>query len=1014
MFLKRLYYFCFFSVLVFQANAQYFGQNKVQYERYAFRVLEIENFRIHYYMDNIPVISNFGQLAEQWYARHLLVFNDTLAKKNPVILYNNHGDFQQTTVIESLLSTGTSGVTEGFRNRVVMPYLQTNRETSHVLGHEMVHVFQYNLVKNDDSLMLSSIMNVPLWMIEGLSEYLSIGREDYFTSMWMRDAVADNDVPSLQDMTMKMNEYFPYRYGHAFWAFVGGLWGDQVIRPLTKNTAMLGYEKAIRYTLGVHPDTLSSKWRRMLITYYSPFIDTTKPVFGKQLFGSANAGETNISPVISPDGKSVIFLSDKDVISLDIFVGDVQSGKMSRKLFPFVQKTYIDEYKDLASVGSWSPDNNKFVLATFVKGQNRLLILDVQKQRIARRIKLPHLESFSSPQWSPHGDDIVFSGLNDGQSDLFIYNLSSGNVEQLTNDAYSDIHPSWSPDGKKILFVSDRGDDTKLDKFIYGSYKICIYDLEKKSIHIIPLFPGADNIDPHFSSDGTAMYFLSNADGFRNLYEYEFSTGHLFKLTEYHTGISGITALSPAISIARDTDIIVYNYYRHDKHTIYMARLSEFVRIPVDPLYTNFAAAILPPVENRSSNEFVTQNLKRNLVEKEITAIDLPYRPKMAVEYIGSTGVGIGVGQFETAMYGGVSFWFSDILKRNQIFTAAQVNGEVEDFGGAIYYMNSERRINWGAGYTHIPYRYSLFYFALDSLQGQPVDNLVVMDYRTFIDQISVFSYYPLNRKNRLEYGLGYTSYSFRIDSINNYYQYGYRIDRSEQKIKAPRSYSVYQTYVAYVGDNASWGFTSPMRGYRYRLQIEKEMGGIDVYGLLADYRKYFFRKPISFAFRGLSYNRIGPDANARYPLYLGYDYFIRGYSYYSFDRVPSSSEKAVSRNNLFGSKMLIFNSEIRLPFTGYKRLSVVNSKFLYTDFLVFFDGGLTWKTNHPFWNHRSGVSLDSWRKYDNRYIPVYSAGISLRINLFGMMTIEPYYALPFQRYLGRGIFGLVIAPGGW
>jgi hypothetical protein len=56
-------------------------------------------------------------------------------------------------------------------------------------------------------------------MVEGMAEYLSIGSVDANTAMWMRDAIINDDFPTLKEMTTGY-EYFPYRYGHAFWAFV--------------------------------------------------------------------------------------------------------------------------------------------------------------------------------------------------------------------------------------------------------------------------------------------------------------------------------------------------------------------------------------------------------------------------------------------------------------------------------------------------------------------------------------------------------------------------------------------------------------------------------------------------------------------------------------------------------------------------------------------------------------------------------------------------------------------------
>ncbi len=82
------------------------------------------------------------------------------------------------------------------------------------------------MFQESGSLGMRSVQNVPLWMIEGLAEYLSIGREDVKTAIWRSDAVAQNDIPTFREMTRRPNEYFPYRYGHVFWTNMTGLYGD--------------------------------------------------------------------------------------------------------------------------------------------------------------------------------------------------------------------------------------------------------------------------------------------------------------------------------------------------------------------------------------------------------------------------------------------------------------------------------------------------------------------------------------------------------------------------------------------------------------------------------------------------------------------------------------------------------------------------------------------------------------------------------------------------------------------
>src|SRR6187402_2682431 len=167
---------CLAVALLFsqQAAAQYFGQNKVRYKNLKFKVYKTPHFEIYYYMKNDSLVKRFAQESELWYTLHQQIFRDTFRKANPIILYANHPDFQQTTAIDGEISVGTGGVTEGLKNRVVMPVMETNQTTRHVIGHELVHAFQYHSLLQSDTTSLASLNNLPLWMIEGMAEYLSL------------------------------------------------------------------------------------------------------------------------------------------------------------------------------------------------------------------------------------------------------------------------------------------------------------------------------------------------------------------------------------------------------------------------------------------------------------------------------------------------------------------------------------------------------------------------------------------------------------------------------------------------------------------------------------------------------------------------------------------------------------------------------------------------------------------------------------------------------------------------
>ncbi|RZL15155.1 MAG: tolB protein precursor, partial [Pedobacter sp.] len=878
-------------------QAQYFGQNRVRYKNEDFKVLQTPHFEIYYYLKNEKYIRKFADDAETWYKMHQEVFRDTFLKRNPIILYSNHADFQQTTALSGDIGIGTGGVTEALKNRVIMPVLELNNQTRHVLGHELVHAFQYHSLLEKDSIGLEGISNVPLWMIEGMAEYLSVGKVDAFTSMWMRDALLNRDIPSLKDLT-NSNKYFPYRYGQAFWTFVGSVYGDTTIVPLLKATARYGYENGIRSTFGYDDRTLSGLWKNAIESHYRPLLNPDSSqikISGARIVDDKNAGMMNLAPAISPDGKYVVFLSEKDLFGIDLFLADAKTGRIIRKLSSQVSNSHIDDYNFLESAGAWSPDNKQFAFSIFSKGRNELLIINIDNGSTVLKTHMSEVEQFGNLTWSPNGKDIAFSGMVEGQSDIFSYNIDTKKVTRLTNDIYSDYAPNYSPDGKKLAFSTDRvGVDMKGNNAI-NPLNITVLDLATKSLFNVPVFAGANNLNAQFSGDSQRLFFLSNRDGFRNLYEYTFSDNSVKQLTDYFTGISGVTEFSPALSVSRNDDI-VYSYYRAQKYTLYNSPLNNFRSKPVNSQEINLNAAILPPVENTGVNVVNTNlsNFERFEKTTPDSLVTIPYKAKFKLDYLANSGVGVSTSRFGTGIQGGIMGTFSDILGRNQIIANISINGEIYDFGGLVGYINQRSRINWGVALSHIPYLSGFLSYTNEVIPISTTTNVNAIaentdKIRTFEDQLQVFASYPFSKVHRFEAGTAASRYSYRIDRFSNYYDpVTSNYIGSERKrlsnAEASQTYgtpfdpfSIFQLNASFVGDNSISGVAAPLDGFRYRIGAEQYFGDFNFSAVTVDLRKYFRAKPVTFAVRAFSYARLGRDGENLYPLYVGYPYYIRG-----------------------------------------------------------------------------------------------------------------------------------------
>jgi hypothetical protein len=157
-------------------------------------VLRTEHFDIYFYPEEKKGIEIAARMSERWRARLGQILGHELTGRQPLIMYASHPDFEQTNTIMGELGEGTGGVTEPLRRRIVLPFGGPLADTDHVIGHELVHAYQFDISNatreaQGGGMGMSGMERLPLWFIEGMAEYLSIGPVDPHTAMWMRDAI---------------------------------------------------------------------------------------------------------------------------------------------------------------------------------------------------------------------------------------------------------------------------------------------------------------------------------------------------------------------------------------------------------------------------------------------------------------------------------------------------------------------------------------------------------------------------------------------------------------------------------------------------------------------------------------------------------------------------------------------------------------------------------------------------------------------------------------------------------
>src|SRR3954467_4848133 len=594
---------CAFSV---PASAQYFGQNKVQYKKLEFQVLKTEHFDIYYYPEEREGIDIAARLAERWHARLERIFEHTLRGRQPLVLYGSHVDFEQTNTIQGELSEGTGGVTEPLRRRIVLPLGGPIADTDHVIGHELVHAFQFDITTQPNMAPgENGAERLPLWFIEGMAEYLSIGPVDPNTSMWLRDAVrqsASGDkkdaLPAIEDLDNP--KYFPYRWGQALWAYVGGRYGDQVIGQMLRVAAAAG-DPAVAFdkVLGIKVKPLSEEWHAAMRRAYEPILASATPAneIGTIVVkGSDFGGDLNVGPALSPDGTLVAFLSTRSIFSIDLFVAETATGKILHKLTSTASDPHFSSLQFIYSAGAWDPSSERIAIATVVSGKAALAILNARGGNTEREVPLATIDEIFNPTWAPDSHAICFTGMSAGLTDLYVYDLRASTLRRLTQDAYAELQASWSPDGTRIAFATDRF-SSNLDTLAIGDYRLALIDPQTAAITPVPGFTQGKNINPQWMPDGHGLLFISDRDGIPNVYRAGVDGSDAGQVTRVATGISGITGSSPALSVASRTGLAAFSIYQAGKYDIYTSEVGR------GSPWTDATgtAATLPPLDRRPS-----------------------------------------------------------------------------------------------------------------------------------------------------------------------------------------------------------------------------------------------------------------------------------------------------------------------------------------------------------------------------------------------------------------------------
>jgi len=941
-------------ILVLAAVPAYpFGQNKIVYDDFQWSVYHSTHFDVYFYEEERASLQRVVDAAESAYLDLSKKFNFQVSKKIPLIFYATHSAFEQTNVMLNFVPEGVGAFAEPAKNRMVLPIDMPDDKLLELIRHELTHIFEYEIFFQG-KFGKNLTANPPTWLMEGLASFMAED-EDSRDRMVLRDAVVNDRIPRV---SLNPQGYFAYRFGHAVFQFMQEQYGWDGLRDFIyeyRNTLGGSIDRALKRAYNLTPDDFDSRFRTWLRKQYLPaLVAKGEPQeYGEPFKIDPNDPSNEISPVPSPSGDLLVgFTTYKDDIDLALMnvperrlLKNLTAGYTSRYEYPIVQAMTTAPVmgRDVA----FAPSGDQ--VALFVKkerGRN-LLLLNPLTGSIVKSIPMD-VEQQLAPAYSPDGMRVAFAGIRGNQSDIFIYDVQSGEIENVTNDAFFDGAPVFSPDGQSLIYSSVGEEYAKL-------YRV---NLNKRTERFQLTTGDWNDIDAYYSPDGKRLFFASDKQTGRNIpeavaileraedaarpeegtpkpdptnfaayniYSLDLATGDLLQYTDVVAG-----SFTPVVFIGENNkERMVFSSYYKGQWRLYSTptdkplRVAEKTTLPSAPIAAEERSMF------RSTSEFFLDEEK----------IERTGGFKLFIEDV-SVNAGVSSDQLFVSR---TTVFMSDMLGGRRFIASLDSVASFSNFD--FLYLDMRKRTSWGARIFD-----NRSFFITQNLESGDFDRRQLYRETGAMGLVS----YPFSRYHRIDGGAGY---------LNRDYFY----PRFVPDLLGGPDIAVYEARqdtfpivsATFSGDSAVWKYFGPVSGRRYQVgaayAADMEDGGALSADLSIDWREYFqisARTLLATRFYGT-----WSDGNAPNFAYFGGLNTLRGYDF----------------RTLVGQYAGFANVELRFPLIDVLATPIVVLQQVRG--ALFFDIGAARFDGRPFKFMENGQLKD----------PKASVGLGVSFNLLGL-----------------------------
>ncbi len=477
-----------FSCMALQAQVSSveFGKNRIQYHKFNWRFYQTSNFNVHFNQGGLELAKFVLQVAEEELPQMEAFTEVALQRRANIILYNSYDDLQATNIGLGNDVTDVGGLTRLVNNKMLLYYNGNHADLRRQIREGIARILVDNRLFGENIGEVAgnaALLDLPKWLTDGYVDYAaepwSVHLDDE-----LKNALLSYQYKNFYAFAYKQ----PVLAGHAFWHYIATNYKKE-------NVTYFLYLSVLYKNLNSASTRICKKKFKEVL---SDFMDKETDKYEKDVRGRRNypKGNLSITESIDENHDYYHFTPNPNNRLYTYAVAEYVKGKYNVVLYQnYVDRTILikngvrvlkHQHNPNYPIMAWDGKGSRLATVYWEKDKVKLMVFDITTNRKTVEQELP-FDQVQDAQYFLDYKRLIFSAVKNGHTDIYVYNIETKKLQQITDDVYDDVDAAFVsfPNKNGIIFASNRpvaelksGDTTLPGN---NHYNIFLVDVDDKA-----------------------------------------------------------------------------------------------------------------------------------------------------------------------------------------------------------------------------------------------------------------------------------------------------------------------------------------------------------------------------------------------------------------------------------------------------------------------------------------------------------------------------------------------------